>query len=430
MSQVASVTLTGAGATGLVPGLIHTGGGANGRPRNAKVFLGRLSGKRSAAVPMLASFLPAEPFAAMPDRIDWSPAAAQSLGRMYANDRMGCCVISGKMHAIGVWTANDSDSGGEVQASDAEVVQQYQSICGPGDRGCYVSRVLDVMTRDGLVANGERYKLDGYVSVEHTQRDQVRAAVALFGSLTLGFNLPESWASSNVWDVTTSRIVGGHDVTIVGYEPRGVFVSSWGRIYLMTWAALEHQRYVEEMYALLAPAWYNADTIAPSGLDVAGLRAALTAIGGGQVPPVPDPTPPTPPVPPDPPTPPTPPVPERPVVYDIAGVIEGGGLLGRAGTFRGVATPRGGSELPDDVELDVASEEVATAVNNALWPVMGMDTQRDGRRLRFKRRGLTPGQWAVLIQAVIAFIQAIVDALNRQVGDGQDDGQVQPGEVA
>ena len=62
-----------------------------------------------------------------------------------------------------------------------------------------------------------------------------------------------------------------------------------------TWPAWD--TYVTECYAVLSPDWYNADGLAPSGFDVAGLRAALAALGGGRLPDGPTPPPVDPPAP-------------------------------------------------------------------------------------------------------------------------------------
>jgi hypothetical protein len=221
---------------------------------------------------------------------------------MYLNDRYGCCVISGKMHSLGVWSANDLGAEHVVLATDNEVEQQYRSICGPGDRGCQINLVLNHMRRNGLRAGNALYRIDGYVRVDNTNKLQTQVAQVLFGSNTVGVRLPEAWTKSSVWDLTSSRILGGHDVSVVDYDEEGVFVSSWGRLYGMTWAAWSSRDYVQEYYAILAPLWYGNDQLSPLGIDVKALKAALAALGEGHLPdlppspgPGPEPAPPPPP---------------------------------------------------------------------------------------------------------------------------------------
>jgi hypothetical protein len=286
---VQTVKLTGQALAGVGPP--HAMTAVASLPQEVK--LGRIRPDILPAMPRFRSFFDESVMAAPPPTsINRRDKAAASLARMYLNDRYGCCVISGKGHALGLWSANDSDSGGQVQATDQEIYSQYQGICGPGDNGCIITRVLDVMRSRGFIAGGKAFKIDGYVAVDHTSKLETQVVQILFGAGTIGINLPDAWTKNNVWDVTTSRIIGGHDVTPIDYDDRGVYVSSWGRIYLMTWAAWVSTRWVDEYYAILAPLWYGADGLAPNGVNVQGLRDALNKLGQGQVPPLPDPNPP------------------------------------------------------------------------------------------------------------------------------------------
>ena len=205
------------------------------------------------------------------------------------------CVISGKAHNVGVWTANESDEA--LQATDKEILSAYRTICGPADRGCDISVVLNYMKSKGIVMNGQPQKIDGYVAIDWTNADEVKIATYLFGALTLGINLPSAWRDSeDIWDMTNSRIIGGHDVSVVGYKPQGVVISTWGGLRTITWAAFTSQRWIEECYALLAPHWYEKDGISPSGLKVEELKADLEKLKNGTIPdinphPTPDPTP-------------------------------------------------------------------------------------------------------------------------------------------
>jgi len=261
----------------------------------------------------------------IPESTVYRQKATKSLAKMYANDRAGCCVISGKMHALGVWSANDLGAEKQLISTDTEVLEQYRSICGPGDNGCYINAVLDHMVETGLKVAGKPHKIDGYVAVDAFDPAMVKTAIHLFGGVTLGIELPSDWLNTRdgeLWDVTSSRSVGGHDVQGVDYVKEGVIVSTWGRLNCITWAALESKRYVDECYAVLAPSWYNDDRLTPSGVDVEGLKKALEDFAAGVLPDPPEPPPLPPPV----------PVPPPPVywypTYRITGsVTPGSGLL-------------------------------------------------------------------------------------------------------
>lgn len=236
-----------------------------------------------------------------PQAVDYSAAAAASLSRVYLNDQEGDCVIAGKYHALGVWTGNES--GSSVVATDAEVQASYHTICGPGDNGCVITDVLDYYKSKGLTASGKGYKIDGYVSIDFKNQQEVMVALEVFGALVIGINLPNDWTAAGpgvVWDVTRSQIVGGHDVTAIGYTQQGVQISTWGKVgTIITWAAMAAGTWVEELYAVLSPDWYSQADLAPNGIDAATLAADLAKLGGGVIPdpgpgPGPSPVPPAP----------------------------------------------------------------------------------------------------------------------------------------
>jgi hypothetical protein len=296
---VATVELRGSAVTGVeaIPHHLQMG-----LPRTVR--LGRIRRKAHPCVLKLDKyFTPTTP----PPQTNYRAKAAYSIGRMYLNDQYGDCVIAGKAHALGVWSANDTDSGGLILATDQEVLDQYHGICGPGDNGCVITDVLDVMRSKGFVAGGKTYKIDGYVSCDWTNKLLVQTAQYIFGASSIGINLPEAWTQNSVWDVTSTRIVGGHDVTPIDWDDNGVYVASWGRIYQITWAAFTSKKWIDEYYVILSPTWYNNDKMAPSGINAAALKADLAKLGSGIIPPI-DPGP-VPPVPPDPPVPPVPPIP-------------------------------------------------------------------------------------------------------------------------
>lgn len=276
------------------------------------VKLGRIRPKaRPQCLAFSRYFFTSEMLTPPPAVLDWSAKAMQSISRVYRNDVEGDCVIAGKLHSLGVWSGNDSDSGGVVLATDAEAHSQYVGICGPGDNGCSITAVLDYMKSNGLAASGKPYKIDGYVSVDWRNKTEVQVALYLFGTLSFGINLPQAWLDAGdggLWDVTNTQVVGGHDVTAVGYNSTGVVIATWGGLRTITWAAMASTQWLEECYAALAPLWYGSDKLSPCGVDAAKLAADLAILGGGTIPPI-DPTPVPPPVPVPVPVPTPPPVP-------------------------------------------------------------------------------------------------------------------------
>jgi hypothetical protein len=240
----------------------------------------------------------AQAAASLPAATDYAAKAKAALAQMYKNDELGCCVISGKFHALGVWSGNKA--GTPIIATDAEVVAAYHGICGPGDNGCVIEDVLDHWQNAGITMGGKVHKIDGYVGVDPSNPTQIKTAVVLFTSLALALNLPAAWEGGNdgdIWDIPRglgARVVGGHDVEAVDYNETGVVVSTWGSTRTITWRAMA-SRYVTQALASKSPDWYGDDGMAPCGVNAAALDAALAAFKAGQVPPI-DPTPvPTPP---------------------------------------------------------------------------------------------------------------------------------------
>jgi hypothetical protein len=264
--------------------------------------LGRIRPKVRRPTLRLAAYLDhAIAASTLPASTNYAAKAGPSLKQIYMNDQLGCCVISGKFHALGVWSGNDS--GTPIVATDQEVVSAYHTICGPGDNGCNIGDVLDYWKASGIKMGGQVHKIDAYVEVDPSNQDEVKAAIYLFTGLPLGLNLPSAWENvddGGIWDVPSgfgARIVGGHDVEAVDFNETGVVISTWGGLRTITWAAMANSRYVEEAYAVLSPDWYGSDKLAPCGLDVATLQADLAKLGGGVIPsidppaPVPTPTP-------------------------------------------------------------------------------------------------------------------------------------------
>ncbi len=249
-----------------------------------------------------------------PASIDWSKNAANVLARMYLNDQYGDCVLAGRYHDVGVKTAADTGVG--LEADDAEVYAAYQAACGRGDNGCDMSAVNQYQQKVGLKVKGVVHKTDGAISVDHTNRDLVKAAIVVFGGLNIGMSLPNDWyqsANNAVWDITNSRIVGGHETFCFAYDDKYVYTSTWAGIRKITWAAFLSTKWIDECYTNLSPDWYGSDKLAPNGINATDLKADLALIASGQIPPLPDPNPPVP-VPPVPVPPvPVPPVPVPPV---------------------------------------------------------------------------------------------------------------------
>lgn len=218
-----------------------------------------------------------------PASLDLTDKAMESIKRMYGNDRYGDCVIAGKYHTAGMMTGEDTAA--PWVGDDTEVVSQYHAICGAGDNGCVITDVLDAMASGKFKVGGKPAKVDAYAAVDNKNVTLAKIAMCLFGPLTLGLDLPGDWTGSNeVWDVTSSRSVGGHDVCTAGYDAQYVKISSWAKIFKMTWPAFTSTKWVGEVWALLSPLWYGDDMVAPGGIKLDKLKADFDLLKQGRIP--------------------------------------------------------------------------------------------------------------------------------------------------
>ena len=265
----------------------------------------------------LGSKLPAPP-----GSCSYISAAAAVLSLIYDNDYLGCCVISGGYHEVGVATGN---AGKLFTATDDQIIGDYGAIGGyvPGDpntdNGCDEQTAMNYWTQHGF-ADGT--KLLGWLEVDATNKTEVMQAMFLFENLFFGLELPDAWInpfpSNNgfVWDVAGDPdpdnghcIVGvGYSgpgiarTRIVGVNAEGVQIDTWGMIGTITWAALA--AYVVPSAGGMLYTWLSPDQLAkgqqnaPNGVGWRDLCLDFNSLGGNVVvPPAPPPVPPVPPVP-------------------------------------------------------------------------------------------------------------------------------------
>ncbi len=252
-------------------------------------------GTRTATLRLGAYYDIAQDTAPPPDSTNWrnAPGVSASLTQMYKNDQLGDCVIASKYHSVGLWTANET--GTAVLGTDAEVVAAYHSICGPGDNGCNIGTVLDAMKVGKLKFNGVVHLIDDYVAVDNTNKNLVQVAIEIFATGPLGIDLPFAWTSGgdgSVWDVTNTSVGGGHDVPMIDYDQKGVWISTWGGTRLITWPAFMSKKWITEADIMLSPDWYSKGNVAPNGISADRLKADLALIASGTIPSIDPPTPP------------------------------------------------------------------------------------------------------------------------------------------
>ena len=245
---------------------------------------GRRPRARNSAVPHLSALIAGVTLPPLPAAADYTAGMPASLGVML-NATLADCTIAGCGHADQVWTFNATPP--MLTASDPVVLSAYEAWCGyvdgdpSTDQGGVEQDVLTSWSKSTF--NGRA--LAAFVEVDPRNLDDLRRAVFDCGVAYIGLDIPAYLengltAPGSVWDVDPSAdnsIVGGHCVTLAGYDANGNFRAiSWGSYYTLTSAFLLQR--MDEAYGLVSPDWMKATGQTPAGLTVAQWQAQMAAL--------------------------------------------------------------------------------------------------------------------------------------------------------
>lgn len=219
-----------------------------------------------------------------PPECDWTPRVPDWL--MYDNDRYGDCAYAAAAELIRVWTSNDEPYV-TVTPDPAEVVREYFQAS-PQDQGIVLLDMMNQWRHAGLFGR----RIAGFASVAARDHKQACLAVAQFGGLMLGMNLPlavdpqhglPDWKSPSLYHKWFRRpraggewdpgSWGGHAVVAVKYDATGMWVVTWGGLKFMDWTFYDDYRM--EGYVALSSDFLGKDGKAPNGLDVVALSRDL-----------------------------------------------------------------------------------------------------------------------------------------------------------
>jgi hypothetical protein len=203
--------------------------------------------------------------------MDWQDNAIR--WPMYGNDEWGDCVWAEVGHAINQLTYYAT--GAEVTPTDQDILTGYSAVTGfdpnagppgnnPTDQGTYVQDAMAYWRKTGIAG----HKIVAYASLDVANLDEVRQAIALFGSVSIGLQFPDSamrqFNAGETWDVVKgARNEGGHCVLAGAYDEDGVGIVTWGAETRMTWRFWT--RYVDEAWVAL-----DADGMKAAGVYFTG----------------------------------------------------------------------------------------------------------------------------------------------------------------
>ena len=243
----------------------------------AALKLGKLPVRLDVRTLRLARYVDRTKLPAPPAQLDLTAHVAD--WPMYDNDRIGDCTIAAAGHMIEAWTAA---AGRFTEVSEHDVLHAFDAVKivdpSTGEAGAVELDVLTYWRKTGVGG----HRIGAFAGVSLHDEQLVRAGAYLFGGLYLGLALPLTAQHQAVWDWTGSLSGpakpgswGGHAVDVVGYDPHGLTVVTWGSLKQMTWSFWE--RYVDEAYALISPDFLTGDR-APNGFDLAALKADLELV--------------------------------------------------------------------------------------------------------------------------------------------------------
>lgn len=239
---------------------------------------------------------------ALTGQVPAHPATADNASRitawgMLGNQKYGDCGPAGVEHQRMQVTAYLTDT--PYVATDTATLAFYQLVVpgfdpatDAGDDGVVLQDMLQVAAKRGV---GGATPV-AYARVDHTNLDEIRAAIALFGSVLFGVDLQVTQQNQTVWDYDPAEEWGGHCVLAVRYDgpadAADIGVVTWGEVVGCTDAFLAHQ--LQEAWAVIWPEHLGSAEFT-AGVDLAALAADYRALTGRDLPVPPQPTPPTPP---------------------------------------------------------------------------------------------------------------------------------------
>lgn len=205
---------------------------------------------------------------------------------MFGNDQYGDCTCAAAGHMIEEWTAN---TGTETTLTNAQILTAYNYFAhGVADAGANMLDVLKYWRSTGIGQD----KIFAFAALEPQNNQQAQDSVYLFGSCYIGLQLPNFAVAPGTnflntpWIVPPQGPVGnaapnpdnGHCVPAVAYDPRNLWVVTWGALKPMSWQF--YATYSDEAFAVLSKSdWTKLQGgKSPPGFNLPALESDLSAV--------------------------------------------------------------------------------------------------------------------------------------------------------
>lgn len=247
-------------------------------------MLGKRRAKRNMKLMALSSLTRKAILSPPPEIVDWIWKANDKPDwSMFANDKIGDCTVAAAANLMRVWSTVARRP--PILLTDAEVIGAYSAITGyvPGaeatDQGAVIDDVLGYWQHTGIGG----HRIDARVTVDPLDTDQLRDAIAWYGGIDVGLQLPltaqTQLDAGEPWDVVATspngqqladhphvapNSWGGHSVAICGYDPEHFYSITWGKVQAITPEFLKV--YCDEAFGCISHDWIRDNDLSPSEL--------------------------------------------------------------------------------------------------------------------------------------------------------------------
>lgn len=221
---------------------------------------------------------------AVPAVVDW---ASKILSwPMYDNDRYGDCTCAAIGHAIQAWTTYGDGDNIVLPVTDIlalySAVTGFDPATGANDHGAIEQQILAYVQKYGVGG----HKIRAFAQVDHRNLTEMKQALDLFGTVYVGFQVPQScetqFAAGQPWTVVPgSPTVGGHAIDFQKWDENYIYAVTWGKLQPMTpefWLT-----YGDEAWVIITDDWIAKNGLSPTGLNLDALLVEFDQITGQPV---------------------------------------------------------------------------------------------------------------------------------------------------
>ncbi len=216
-----------------------------------------------------------------PAVVDW--ASRVNNWPVYLNDRIGDCTCAALGHALEAWSTYAQGTTLAVPDSDVlslyEAVSGYDPQTGANDNGAVEQDVLTYVQKNGIGG----HKILAFAQVDHRNLSEMKQALEIFGTLYLGFQVPQSaedqFGQGQPWTVVPgSPVIGGHAINLQKWDTQYMYPVTWGKLQPMDekfWMT-----YGDEAWVIVTEDWLSKTGVTPTGLNISTLLADFHSITG------------------------------------------------------------------------------------------------------------------------------------------------------